>query len=579
NDHGGAYEYLRQAQQMAAATTDTREQRQVVVEASFRLAEFCSRHSLSEEMIESYRAALQQLDTSETALRQRAKLRIIDALLATNRLGEAEAETASFTREYPEETRGMVVEAELMIRRKQMVEAVETYTRVLVKVSDPNHQVHAYARYRRGLLYLDQGNYGAAKADLLVAKRSKPRAFGMKHRLALAQLYEATNQIAFAEAELREIIPLAADYRIAADRLVNLYRRTGQFERGQQIAREYMNKYPQRTFWPFALGSLLMARGEYSAAVEPLKRAVELSLEKNRAAAHHMYWQLLTAMVRAGRYDEAIDVLEKIETGATPSVRARGAEAYYRSGQRDRALGILEEALQEATDQEWSELLNVAQVGDYFLPDDSVVAFFKRLADERKQGPKSAQYDAVYTKILMLNDRASEARTLIESVIERTAIGASWRLPALEMLAELTSDDPEGQRRAYEKMLAEDADNVIASNNLAVLLAEKLNRPKEALKYAERAYELVSQNADILDTLGWVRFLNGDVEKAEQSLLAAIRVNPGNLPAHYHLGRVYAQRGLDGKARDEYQQAQKIARRARNVKYEKKIEEAIKKLP
>ena len=128
-------------------------------------------------------------------------------------------------------------------------------------------------------------------------------------------------------------------------------------------------------------------------------------------------------------------------------------------------------------------------------------------------------------------------------------------------------------------MLQDDANDVLALNNLAFLLIEKLQRPKEALKYAERAHELRRRDPNILDTLGWVKFHNGDVETAERMLSDAVRMLPGNAAARYHLGRVYAERGFGVKAREAYERALKDARRSGDTEIEKIIDEALKKLP
>ncbi len=83
-------------------------------------------------------------------------------------------------------------------------------------------------------------------------------------------------------------------------------------------------------------------------------------------------------------------------------------------------------------------------------------------------------------------------------------------------------------------------------NNFAYLLAVKLKQPADALKYAERCNALLVKqtgsgqyagNGDILDTLGWVRFLNGDLSGAVDALDHSLQYNPP-VTAYYHLARV-----------------------------------------
>ena len=58
-------------------------------------------------------------------------------------------------------------------------------------------------------------------------------------------------------------------------------------------------------------------------------------------------------------------------------------------------------------------------------------------------------------------------------------------------------------KERYERVLESHPDNVVALNNLAYLLADKLDRSKEAIPYAERAASS-SELLDVFDTLGWV---------------------------------------------------------------------------
>ncbi|MHC5002619.1 MAG: tetratricopeptide repeat protein [Planctomycetota bacterium] len=85
-----------------------------------------------------------------------------------------------------------------------------------------------------------------------------------------------------------------------------------------------------------------------------------------------------------------------------------------------------------------------------------------------------------------------------------------------------------------------------ALNNYAYLLADELRRPEEALPYANRARALLterepaSQQADVLDTLGWIHYLLGDSSKAENVLRESMskHVTASNC---YHLAAVLAE--------------------------------------
>lgn len=101
-------------------------------------------------------------------------------------------------------------------------------------------------------------------------------------------------------------------------------------------------------------------------------------------------------------------------------------------------------------------------------------------------------------------------------------------------------------RGYYQDILKANANNPAILNNLAYLLAVKLHQPAKALAYAERCNTLLvkqagsgrfAPNGDVLDTLGWIRFLNGDLSGAADALEHSLRYNPP-ATAYYHLARV-----------------------------------------
>ncbi len=70
----------------------------------------------------------------------------------------------------------------------------------------------------------------------------------------------------------------------------------------------------------------------------------------------------------------------------------------------------------------------------------------------------------------------------------------------------------------YRKVLATDANSIVALNNLAYALAVRKGQPAEALGYAERAMTLSRGSATIADTLAWVQHLLGRDREAAQLL-------------------------------------------------------------
>ncbi len=87
--------------------------------------------------------------------------------------------------------------------------------------------------------------------------------------------------------------------------------------------------------------------------------------------------------------------------------------------------------------------------------------------------------------------------------------------------------------KSYDTVLASDAHNVTALNNLAWLYRDS-DRSK-ALDYAERAYKLVPERPEVMDTLGWLLIKNGDNQRALTILQSAVSIAPTMPEIRYHM--------------------------------------------
>jgi tetratricopeptide (TPR) repeat protein len=127
--------------------------------------------------------------------------------------------------------------------------------------------------------------------------------------------------------------------------------------------------------------------------------------------------------------------------------------------------------------------------------------------------------------------------------------------PVMQLLILRESALVHGQTKQYaaaEKNYLElekiQPNNVENLNNYAFLLADGMNRPKDAIKYAETAIKLLSTRSDpgqlssnaanVYDTLGWAYYLANDNEKAISNLQKSIKVQP-QAAAYFHLATAY----------------------------------------
>jgi tetratricopeptide (TPR) repeat protein len=116
---------------------------------------------------------------------------------------------------------------------------------------------------------------------------------------------------------------------------------------------------------------------------------------------------------------------------------------------------------------------------------------------------------------------------------------------------------------AYQQLLTVNADDAVALNNLACIYAEHLDAadPQRALKYAERAYDLMSRSgrtdANLLDTYGWVLVLSGRVDEGVQQLRSALQRGE-TIDVRYHLGAALLKQGDATAGAAELKKAQAL---------------------
>jgi uncharacterized protein (TIGR03790 family) len=149
---------------------------------------------------------------------------------------------------------------------------------------------------------------------------------------------------------------------------------------------------------------------------------------------------------------------------------------------------------------------------------------------------------------LMLRAETREARGDSEGALDAlkkasTADSAStfvWH--ALAIAHERRGDHAESAAD-YRQILALNATDVVALNNLAYNLTVHDNRPRDAYAYAARAAALTRNNPTVDDTLGWIHHLLGDNAQALVLLDRASRSLPNNAEVQFHAAVVYAATG------------------------------------
>jgi uncharacterized protein (TIGR03790 family) len=128
-------------------------------------------------------------------------------------------------------------------------------------------------------------------------------------------------------------------------------------------------------------------------------------------------------------------------------------------------------------------------------------------------------------------------------------------------LAMLDEQDGHYERavEGYERLLKLAPNDVVSLNNLAYLLATRLNKPKEALDPAERALRLAPRSASIVDTVAWIRHLLGENDQALALIESALKLESGDGDMRVHAAAIYAAVGNSTAAERQLADAVRLA--------------------
>lgn len=157
--------------------------------------------------------------------------------------------------------------------------------------------------------------------------------------------------------------------------------------------------------------------------------------------------------------------------------------------------------------------------------------------------------------------RPSLLEALASRVLEDQALSGAFALQVATLGGDVLTRD---QKMALYRRVLRDQAEPVAMNNLAMLLVEEPTPAhlEEARQYAEKLADLPQHplKAYFLDTLATVQAAAGDFDAAAQSLYAATRADSDNPRWFAHLAEVQVRQQRPEAARENYEQARRLAR-------------------
>ena len=144
-----------------------------------------------------------------------------------------------------------------------------------------------------------------------------------------------------------------------------------------------------------------------------------------------------------------------------------------------------------------------------------------------------------------------------------TAATAVRKQPVILLAAlgalKITQGQPDKAEALYRQIIAVDPNNIIALNNLAMLLALTDKDANEALKLINRAIELAGAQSRLLDSRAVVRIKRGEPQQALEDLEAILGDTSAKVDPAWLFHKAWAYDASDNKdaARDVLATARK----------------------
>ena len=240
-----------------------------------------------------------------------------------------------------------------------------------------------------------------------------------------------------------------------------------------------------------------------------------------------------------------------------------------RAKQTDKAIALLQDAIKAnpANAEAYVLLGSIQQTNN--APAQAVQSYKAAISAQPKD---SSGYQAL-AGLYLIQNNISEAQDVIHSGLSEQPDSTPLHL----MLANTfeLKQDYDAAIAEYELMLKTNTGSLVATNNLASLLAD-YKTDKASLERAQSLAASLRKSPvpQFKDTLGWVSYRNGDYKDAVSLLEEAAAALPHRALIHYHLGMTYIATGQLTKASEQLNAALK---QAPSADLKSKIEAALKK--
>lgn len=368
------------------------------------------------------------------------------------------------------------------------------------------------------------------------------------------QLYLYLNEPEQALIELNKLIaffPNQVEYYQAK---YDIYAMMGKEAEAQDVLQSLLELDPNDAFALLALADSYKAKGDMEKSDEYLFRAFA-----NPAVDMEAKVQILSGLYRyAESNPEVAARMEKLvglmydNHPESAMVNGIKGDVFQSSGKSDSARAYyLKSVEMDATNEEvWKELLFVdSELGNFkalqkdseraleYFPNQALFLYFFGLGSSQEGDSDGAIY--AYEKIKKIG--GDNKNLLIQAYVS---------------LGEIYHREEQYKKsdENFESALELDGSNALVLNNFAYFLSLRNDQLERAGKMVQKALEVEPSSSAYQDTYGWILYLQGEYQQAEEWIGKAVSSGPSpEVLEHY--GDVWLKLGDTAKARQYWEKA------------------------
>jgi tetratricopeptide (TPR) repeat protein len=466
--------------------------------------QFYEAHNLAVESKRIYREVIAEDGTGPSGLSARNRLATLE--IRAKRVAEAEPLIAEVLAANPRDNGALVLRASLALAKGRPLDAITDLRAVLRDQPDSGPVLRTLAR-----AHVQNNEPDLAREQYRHAVEVDPANNELRNEFAdflirRGDTEEARRLLdAVLAADPQNLVALELEYRALST--------AGETTAANDIAVRVVHAYPESPLGYYFQGVLHEDKGDFASA----KTLYERALEKSPSGAEPLT-ALARVLVRTGKKAEAQAYLERVAGEYPAHGVALNLLAQFAVSDReyDRAVGFADRAIE--TEAGWW------------------VPYRTKAYAELGKGSKDGAI-AAYVAGMAATDDSPALGVDLAALYERDG-------------------QPERAIEVYEKLRAENPTSDALANNLAMLLATYRDDDGSRRK----AQDLVrgfrnSDNPAYLNTYGWVRYRQGELDEAITYLRRAALAVPDNALMHYHLGMALLANGDAEHARAELEKA------------------------